>query len=121
MQVLMNDIGYIPYVVTTIPFPFMNVTYRIYRICYHISNTTGAACGAGSAYPSGAPEITPSFLVGFVLFSLLCCVVCAVVCLSFSCLAMALSVCFRFMNLTVPLVSFVPLLQRLDHKLFNII
>ena len=30
------------------------------------------------------------------------------VCLSF--LAMALSVCFRFMNLTVPLVSFVPLL-----------
>ena len=31
-------------------------------------------------------------------------------CLSFSFLAMALSVCFRFMSLTVPLVSFVPLL-----------
>ena len=30
-------------------------------------------------------------------------------CLSFSFLAMALSVCFRFMSLTVPLVSFVPL------------
>ena len=24
-----NDIGYVPHVVTTIPFPFMNVTYRI--------------------------------------------------------------------------------------------
>jgi len=32
-------------------------------------------------------------------------------CLSFSFLAMALSVCFRFMSLTVPLVSFVPLLR----------
>ena len=32
------------------------------------------------------------------------------VCLSFSFLAMALSVYFRFMSLTVPLVSFVPLL-----------
>ena len=32
-------------------------------------------------------------------------------CLSFSFLAMALSVCFRFMSLTVPLVSFVPLLK----------
>ena len=42
-------------------------------------------------------------------FSFLCCVVCAV-CLSFSFLAMALSVCFRLMSLTVPLVSFVPLL-----------
>ena len=28
-----NDIGYVPYVVTTIPFPFMNVTYRI-RLFY---------------------------------------------------------------------------------------
>ena len=37
---------------------------------------------------------------------------CAVVCLSFSFLAMALSVCFRFMSLTVPLVSFVPLLYQ---------
>ena len=25
-----------------------------------MSNTTGATCGAQSAYPSGAPEITPS-------------------------------------------------------------
>ena len=33
------------------------------------------------------------------------------VCLSFSFLAMALSVCFRFMSLTVPLVIFVPLFQ----------
>ena len=66
-----------------IPFPFMNVTYRIrlYRICYHISNTTGATCGAGSAYPSGAPEITPSFWWGSccLFFSFLCCVVCTIV------------------------------------------
>ena len=36
-------------------------------------------------------------------------------CLSFSFLAMALSVCFRFMSLTVPLVSFVPLLLGFLH------
>ena len=90
----------------------MNVTYRIktiYRICYHISNTTGATCGAESAYPSGAPEITPSFFGGVrVVYSLVFYVVSCVllfVCL-FSFLAMALSVCFRFMSLTVPLVSF---------------
>ena len=33
-------------------------------------------------------------------------------CLSFSFLNMGLSVCFRFMSLTVPLVSFVPLLKN---------
>ena len=38
-------------------------------------------------------------------------------CLSFSFLAMALSVCFRFMSLTVPLVSFVPLLLPLGRCL----
>ena len=83
----------------------------IYRICYHISNTTGATCGAGSAYPSGAPEITPSFWWGSccLYFSLLCCVMCTIVCLFV--LSMAFSVYFRFMSLTVPLVSFVPLLQ----------
>ena len=47
-------------------------------------------------------------------FSFLWCIMCAVVCLSFSFLAMALSVCFRFMSLTVPLVSFVPLLSLLQ-------
>ena len=48
----------------------------IYRFCYKICNTTGATCGAGSAYPSGAPEITPSFLGGSccLFFSFLCCV-----------------------------------------------
>ena len=76
---------------------------------------TGATCGAGSAYPSGAPEITPSFFGGVrVVYSLVFYVVPCVllfVCLSF--LAMPLSVCFRFMSLTVPLVSFVPLLQQI--------
>ena len=64
----------------------MNVTYRIrpfYRICYHISNTTGATCGAGSANPSGAREITPSFWWGSccLFFSFLCYVMCTIVCL----------------------------------------
>ena len=80
----------------------------IYRICNHISNTTGATCGAGSAYPSGAPEITLSFWWGSccLFFSFLCCsCVLLVVYLSFSFIAMALSVYFRFMSLTVPLLS----------------
>ena len=113
-----DDIGYVPYVVTTIPFPFMNVTYRIktiYRICYNMSNTTGATRGAESAYPSGAHEIHPSFWWGSccVFFSFLCCIMCTIVCLFFffSFLAMTLSVYFRFMSLTVPLVSFVPFLN----------
>ena len=69
--------------VATIPFPFINVTYRFHRICYHISNTTGTTCWAGSAYPSGTPEITPSFWWGSccLLFSFLCCDMCNIVCL----------------------------------------
>ena len=43
------------------------------------------------------------------VFYVVSCVLLFFVCL-FSFLAMALSVCFRFMSLTVPLVSFVPLL-----------
>ena len=46
------------------PLPFHEFdlpNQTIYRICYQISKTTGATCGAGSAYPSGAHEITPSF------------------------------------------------------------
>ena len=38
------------------------------------------------------------------------------VCLSFYLLALALSVYFRSMSLTVPLVSFVPLLQLIKNK-----
>ena len=78
-----------------------------------MSNTKGATCAAGSAYPSGAPEIVPSFCGVCVAQSLVFFVVSSVllfVCLSFSILAMALSVYFRFMSLTVPLVSFGPLL-----------
>ena len=43
------------------------------------------------------------------------------VCLSFSFLAMVLSVYFRFMSLTVPLVSFVFLLAKLKDKNTKII
>ena len=45
-------------------------------MCNNLSNTTGATCKAGSAYPSGAPEITPSFWWGSccLVFSVLCCV-----------------------------------------------
>ena len=54
----------------------------IYRICYHISNTTGATCGLGSAYPFGSPEIIPSFWWGLCcLLCFLCCVMCTIVCL----------------------------------------
>ena len=58
---------------------------------------------------------SPGFFWGscYLFFGFLCCVMCAVFWLSFSFLAMALPVCFRFMSLTVPLVSFVPLLQTL--------
>ena len=40
------------------------------------SKTTGATCGAGSAYPPGAPAIIPSFRWGscFLIYSFLCCV-----------------------------------------------
>ena len=53
------------------------------RICYKKSNTTGATCGAGSAYPSGAPDITPSFWWSSccLFFSFQCCVMCSIVCL----------------------------------------
>ena len=78
------------------------------------------SCGAGSAYPSGAPDITPSFWLGsfcffFLVFYVVSCVL-LFVCLSFSFSAMVLSVYFRFMSLTVPLVSFVSLLNMLFAK-----
>ena len=84
MRDLLLGIVYVPYVVTTIPFPFMNVTYRIktiYQICYNMSNTTGATCGAGSAYPSRAPEIPPSFWwgSGCLFFCFICCVMWTIV------------------------------------------
>ena len=43
------------------------------------------------------------------------------VCLSSSFLAMALSVCFRFMSLTVPLVSFVHILQSFNCSILIIV
>ena len=93
-----NDIGGVPYVETTIPFPFINVTYRIkaiYRICKLISNTTGATCGAGSTYPSGASEFTPSFWWGSCCLFFSFCVVSCVL----------LFVLFRFSHGVVSLFS----------------
>ena len=99
------------------PLPFHKCelsNQTIYRICYYISNTTVATCGAGSDYPSGEPEITPSFWWGSccLFFSFLCCVVCTIVCLFVFFLFShgVVSFFIRFVSLTVPLVSFVPLL-----------
>ena len=82
-----------------------------------MSNTTGATCGAGSAYPSGAMRSPLVFDGVRGAYSLVLHVVSCVllfVCLYFSFLAMSLSV-FRFMSFTIPLVSvsFVPLLHVL--------
>ena len=55
---------YVPYIVTTIPFPFHECDLpnkTIYQFSNNMSNTTGGTCGTGSAYPSGASEITPVF------------------------------------------------------------
>ena len=81
-----DDIGYVPYVVTTIPFPFHEgdlPNWTIYRIYNHIRNSTGATCGAWSAYLSRAPESTPSFWWGSrcLVFRFLCCGFCAIICL----------------------------------------
>ena len=79
-----DDIGYVPCVVTSISFPFHECdlpNYTIYRVCYNKSNTTGARCGAVSAYPCGAPEIIPSFwgVSCCLVFSCPCCVVCTII------------------------------------------
>ena len=55
---------YVSYVVTIIPFPFHECDLQnktIYRVCNNMSNTTGATCGAGAAYPFVAPSSIPSF------------------------------------------------------------
>jgi hypothetical protein len=44
------------------------------------SNTTGVACGAGTAYPSGVHEFNPGFNWGCVARSLVFCVVYKVIC-----------------------------------------
>ena len=100
------------------PLPFHECylpNYTIYRICYHKRNTTGATCGAGSAYPSGAPVITPSFWWGSccLFFSFLCCVMCTIVCLFvFFIFSHGVVSLFSIYEFDCPLVSFVPLLYR---------
>ena len=87
---------------------------RVRRSKNIMPSPTDATCEVGSAYPSVAPEITPSFYWGSccVVFSFLCCVFCTIIYMFvFLFLAMALSVYFLSMRLTVPLVSFVPLLS----------
>jgi len=58
------------------------MTDGIYLTC-NKSNTTGATCGAGTAYPSGAPEFTHGFSVVRVARSLVFCVMFLDHCLSF--------------------------------------
>ena len=76
--------------------------YTIYQICYiiysNMSNTTGATCGAETAYLSGAHEITPSFwwCSCCLFFSFISCVMCTIVCLS---------ICFFFFIFTHGVVS----------------
>jgi hypothetical protein len=43
------------------PYSGGRMTDGIYLTC-NKSNTTGATCGAGTAYPSGAPEFTSGFI-----------------------------------------------------------
>ena len=126
LKIITYDIGYVPYVVTTTPFLFHECdlpNQTIYRICNIISSTTGATCGAGSVYFSGALKIIPSFWWGSccLVFSFLCCVFCTICLFVYLSLAMALSVYFPSMSLTVPLVYFVPLLwnlsQNVNHNL----
>ena len=108
-----NDIGYVPYVV--IPVSFMNVTYRIRLFTGFVITQATRRVPHVEQDLLTLPEhlISPLVFGGVrVVYSLVFYVVSCVllfVCLSFSFLAMALSVYFRFLSLTVPLVSFVPL------------
>ena len=62
-------------------FPVLN-SFMIYHRNW--SNTTGAICGAGTAYTYGVPELSPGSLIGFVLLDLEFSVFCFVDhCLSF--------------------------------------
>ena len=73
---------------------YILITYH--RVCDK-SNTTGATCGAGTAYPSGAPDFTPGFSGACVTQSLVFCVMILVRCLSFcSFVVIVLSVLLRF-------------------------
>ena len=59
-----DNIGYIPFVVATILFPFHEYHLPNYkRFCNNMSNTTGATWEAGTANPSGATEIIHLFCV----------------------------------------------------------
>ena len=51
------------------------MTDGIYLTC-NKSNTTGATCGAGTAYPSGTPQFTRSFICLRVARSFGYCIVC---------------------------------------------
>ena len=111
-----NDIGYVPYVVSTIHSAFMNVAYRIRLLNRFVITWAKRRVTHVEQDLLTFPEHhrSPLVFVGVrVVYSLVFYVVSFVilfVCLSFSFLAMALPVCFILMSLTVPLVSFVPLL-----------
>ena len=62
---------------------FLSLDHKLIIYCNNMSNTTGAICGARSAYPSGASEITPCFWLGWCcsVFVFLCCFLCTIICL----------------------------------------
>ena len=111
-----NDIGYVPFIVTTTLFPFINVTYRIRLFTgFVISSATRRMPHLQQDLLTLPEHLRSPLVFGRVrvVYSLVSYVVSCVllfVCLSYSFLTMALSVYFRFMSVTVPLVSFVPLL-----------
>jgi hypothetical protein len=65
-----NDHGY----VCRNHIPILSSFMTYHRVC-NKSNTTGAMCDAGTAYPSGASEFTPVFSGVRVARSLVVCVV----------------------------------------------
>ena len=99
-----NDIGYVPYVVTTISFPFMDLTYRIRLLTgLSITQATRRVSHVEQDLLTLPEHLRSPLVFGGVLvaYSLVFYVVSCVlllVCLSFSFLAMALSVYFRFIK-----------------------
>lgn len=87
-----------------------------HRVCTYMTITTGGTYDTGSDYLSSTPEIILFFQVEIVFLSLSLCN------LSFrrSSSAMVLSICFRLMNMNVPLVMFATLLQTYVLVLFVI-
>ena len=115
---MISDMFLIIYVLTTIPFPFHECDLpivTIYRICNNINTHDGYYMWSRIYLPFRSTCNIPQFWWDSCCLSLVLYVVSSVVYLSVCLfiLAMALSVYFQFLSLTVPLVSFVPLLLKM--------